>query len=53
VSDDAIAHDMRLDQTMLAARPQDPEQLRDASREITSLVLTIDGLPPEKGQEPF
>src|ERR1700675_3380295 len=42
---------MSLYQTMLAARQQDPEQLRDAYRDITSLVLTIDGLQPEKGHE--
>jgi hypothetical protein len=51
LSDDAIEHSMSLYQTMLAARQQDPEQLRDAYRDITSLVLTIDGLQPEKGHE--
>jgi len=51
LSDDAIEHYMSLYQTMLAARQQDPEQLRDAYRDITSLVLTIDGLQPEKGHE--
>ena len=44
---------MSLYQTRLAARQQDPEQLRDAYRDITSLVLTIDGLQPEKGHETF
>ena len=36
---------------MLAARQQDPEQLAEAYRNIGSLVLTIDGLQPEKGHE--
>ena len=36
---------------MLAARQQDPEWLADAYRDIPSLVLTIDGLQPEKGHE--
>jgi len=35
---------------MLAARQQDPERLADAYRDMASLVLTIDGLQPEKGQ---
>jgi len=36
---------------MLAARQQDPEQLAEVYRNIGSLVLTIDGLQPEKGHE--
>lgn len=36
---------------MLAARQQDPERLAEAYRDIESLVLTIDGLQPEKGHE--
>jgi hypothetical protein len=36
---------------MLAARQQDPEWLADAYQDITSLVLTIDGVQPEKGHE--
>ena len=36
---------------MVAARQQDPAQLVEAYRDISSLVLTIDGLPPEKGHE--
>ena len=36
---------------MLAARQQDPERLADDYRDIAGLVLTIDGLQPEKGQE--
>jgi hypothetical protein len=51
LSDDAIEHYIGLDQTMLAARQQDPDRLAEASRDIASLVLTIDGLQPEKGHE--
>src|SRR5215471_6981870 len=36
---------------MLAARQQDPAQLVEAYRDIGSVVLTIDGLQPEKGHE--
>jgi hypothetical protein len=36
---------------MLAARQQDPAQLAEAYRDIPSLVLTSDGLQPEKGHE--
>src|SRR5256712_8529709 len=38
---------------MLATRQQDPERLADDYRDIASLVLTIDGLQPEKGQVAF
>jgi hypothetical protein len=51
VSDDAIARYIGLYQTMLAARQQDPERLAEAYKEIEALVLTIDGLQPEKGHE--
>jgi hypothetical protein len=51
LSDDAIMHYIGLYQTMLAARQQDPARLADAYRETESLVLTIDGLQPEKGHE--
>jgi hypothetical protein len=51
LSDDAIEHSIGLYQTMLAARQQDPAQLAEAYRDIPSLVLTIDGLQPEKGHE--
>jgi hypothetical protein len=51
LSDDAIEHYIGLYQTMLAARQQDPAQLAEAYQDIPSLVLTIDGLPPEKGHE--
>jgi hypothetical protein len=51
LSADAIERDLSRYHTMLAARQQDPERLRVASRDIASLVLTIDGLQPEKGHE--
>jgi hypothetical protein len=53
VSDDAIARYIGLYQTMLAARQQDPARLAEAYKEIEALVLTIDGLQPEKGHETF
>ena len=51
LSDDAIEHYIGLYQTMLAARQQDPDRLAKVYRDIASLVLTIDGLQPEKGHE--
>jgi hypothetical protein len=51
LSDDAIETYIGRYQTMLAARQQDPAQLVEAYRDIESLVLTIDGLQPEKGHE--
>jgi len=38
---------------MLAARQQEPERLAAAYKESAALVLTIDGLQPEKGHETF
>src|SRR5207245_10882893 len=51
LSDDALASSLGRYQTMLANRQQDPERLADDYRDIASLVLTIDGLQPEKGHE--
>jgi hypothetical protein len=51
LSDDAIASYLGRYQTMLAARQQDPERLADDYRDMASLVLTIDGVQPEKGHE--
>ena len=42
---------MRRYQTMLAARQQDPQVLTAAYRNVAALVLSIDGLQPEKGHE--
>jgi hypothetical protein len=47
----AIARYIRRYQAMVAARQQDRQRLIDAYRGIDSLVLTIDGLQPEKGHE--
>jgi hypothetical protein len=51
LSDDAIEKYLRRYQAMLAARQQDPEQLRQAYRTDEPLILSIDGLQPEKGHE--
>jgi hypothetical protein len=51
LSADAIAGYVRRYQAMVAARQQDRQQLSDAYRHVASLVLTIDGLQPEKGHE--
>ena len=51
LSDDALASSLGRYQIILAARQQDPARLADDYREIASLVLTIDGLQPEKGHE--
>jgi hypothetical protein len=40
-----------LDQTMVAARHQDPTQRAQAYRGLDDLILSIDGLQPEKGHE--
>jgi hypothetical protein len=51
LSRDTLLAYLRRYQTLLAARQQDPQQLAVAYRHIKSLVLTIDGLQPEKGHE--
>src|SRR4030095_13715396 len=51
LSDDAIASYLGRYQTMLATRQEAPERLADDYQDIASLVLTIDGLQPEKGHE--
>ena len=51
LSDDAIEHSIGRYQTMLAARQHDPARLAEGYQDIPSLVLTIDGLQPEKGHE--
>jgi hypothetical protein len=51
LSEDAVADYLRLYQTMVAARHQDAAPLAQTYRNIPDLVLTIDGLPPEKGHE--
>ncbi len=51
LSPDAISTYIRRYQTMVAARQQDFALLQLAYRGIGSLVLSIDGLQPEKGHE--
>lgn len=51
LSVDAIAEHAALYQTMVAARHQDPILLAEAYRGVKSLILSIDGLQPEKGHE--
>jgi hypothetical protein len=51
LSDDAIEKYIQRYQVMLAARQQDPEALRCAYASVTEIVLSIDGLQPEKGHE--
>jgi hypothetical protein len=51
LSFDAILAYLGRYQTLLAARQQDPQQVAKAYANIDSLVLSIDGVQPEKGHE--
>lgn len=51
LSEDAIEKHLRRYQTMLAARHQDLDLLRAEYADTESVVLSIDGLQPEKGHE--
>ena len=51
LSDDAIAGYLQRYRCMVAARHQDPDLLALAYKDVDKLVLTIDGLQPEKGHE--
>ncbi len=51
LSDDAIAQYIQRYQAMLAARQQDPEALRRHYESVDEIILSIDGLQPEKGHE--
>jgi hypothetical protein len=51
LSDDAIAGYLQRYRCMVAARHQDQALLAEHYQDIPSLVLTIDGLQPEKGHE--
>src|SRR5271155_1982604 len=51
LSDDAIAKYIQRYQAMLAARQQDPEALRRQHESVAEIILSIDGLQPEKGHE--
>jgi hypothetical protein len=51
ISDDSIARYIGHYQVMLAARQQDPEALRRQYESVEEIILSIDGLQPEKGHE--
>jgi hypothetical protein len=51
LSDDAIELYLHRYQAMVAARQQDPKELAKAYKGVRSVLLTIDGLQPEKGHE--
>jgi hypothetical protein len=51
LSDDSLARYIRHYQVMLAARQQDPEALRRHYEPVAEIILSIDGLQPEKGHE--
>jgi hypothetical protein len=51
LSDEAISNYIHRYQIMLAARQQDPEVLRRQYESVDEIILTIDGLQPEKGHE--
>jgi hypothetical protein len=51
LSDDAIAKYIQRYQCMLAARQQDPAALRQRYESVGEIILSIDGLQPEKGHE--
>jgi len=51
LSEDAIEDYIRRYQVMVAARQSDPKELRKVYAEKKPLVLSIDGLQPEKGHE--
>lgn len=51
LSDDAIEDHLAAYQNMAAARHQDLQEMKDAYRDTSDVVLSIDGLQPEKGHE--
>lgn len=51
VSSDLIEKYVKRYQVMVAARESDPRRLVEEYRKVKSLILTIDGLQPEKGHE--
>lgn len=51
LSDDAIEDHLASYQNMVAARHQDLEEMKAEYRDTGEIVLTIDGLQPEKGHE--
>ena len=51
LSEDSIARYIQRYQVMLAARQQDFQALRRHYRSVPKIILSIDGLQPEKGHE--
>jgi hypothetical protein len=51
LSDDAIGQYIHRYQVMLAARQQDPAALLRQYESVDAIILSIDGLQPEKGHE--
>jgi hypothetical protein len=51
LSEDALADCLQRYPLMVAARQQDATALAQAYRDLDTLILTIDGLQPEKGHE--
>jgi hypothetical protein len=51
LSEDAIGNYIRRYQAMLTARQQDTESLRRQYESVDEIILSIDGLQPEKGHE--
>jgi hypothetical protein len=51
VSPDLIEDYVKRYEVIVAARESSPERLADEYRDVADLVLTIDGLQPEKGHE--
>jgi hypothetical protein len=51
LSADSLADSILRYQVMLAARQQDPDSLRRQYESVEEIILTIDGLQPEKGHE--
>ncbi len=51
LSADSLARYIHHYQVMLAARQEDPEALRRQYRSVGEIILSIDGLQPEKGHE--
>src|ERR1700738_2751338 len=51
LSEDSLARYIRHYQDRLAARQEDPEALRRQYEAVEEIILSIDGLQPEKGHE--
>jgi hypothetical protein len=51
ISADSIGEYIQRYQVMLAARQEDPEALRHQYASVAEIILSIDGLQPEKGHE--